>query len=184
MPNSLWPHGLYGPCNSPGQNTGMGSLSLLQGIFPTQRSNPGRFFTSWAKRKPKNTGVGSLSLLQQIFLTQESNQVLLYCRWILYQLSYQGSPAGKRCVNSRLGTGRRCSPAVSTLNQFCNLNKPHKLPGVCRPQGWTSTRLSSGFCSALWFSLWCSCKKRRLKRRHVQPSVKRFWSVDCRYLFN
>ena len=29
-------HGLYSPWNSPGQNTGMGSLSLLQGIFPTQ----------------------------------------------------------------------------------------------------------------------------------------------------
>ena len=42
--------------------------------------------------KPKNTGVGSLSLLQQIFLTQESNRGLLHCRWILYQLSYQGSP--------------------------------------------------------------------------------------------
>ena len=39
--NSLWPHGLYNPWNSPGQNTGVGSLSLLQGIFPTQRSNPG-----------------------------------------------------------------------------------------------------------------------------------------------
>ena len=36
---SLWPHGLYGPWNS-GQNTGVGSLSLLQGIFPTQGSNP------------------------------------------------------------------------------------------------------------------------------------------------
>ena len=43
--------------------------------------------------KLKNTGVGSLSLLQGIFLTQESNQGLLHCRWILYQLSYQGSPA-------------------------------------------------------------------------------------------
>ena len=43
------------------------------------------------QEKPKNTGVGSLSLLQQIFLTQESNQDLLHCKWILYQLSYQGS---------------------------------------------------------------------------------------------
>ena len=43
-------------------------------------------------QKPKNTGVGSLSLLQGIFLTQESNCGLLHCRWILYQLSYQGSP--------------------------------------------------------------------------------------------
>ena len=41
--------------------------------------------------KPKNTGVGSLSLLQRIFLTQELNQGLLPCRWIFYQLSYQGS---------------------------------------------------------------------------------------------
>ena len=39
--NSLWPHGLYSIWNSPGQNTWVGSLSLLQGIFPTQRSNPG-----------------------------------------------------------------------------------------------------------------------------------------------
>ena len=39
--DSLWPHGLYSPWNSPGQNTGVGSLSLLQGIFPTQGSNPG-----------------------------------------------------------------------------------------------------------------------------------------------
>ena len=40
--------------------------------------------------KPKNTAVGSLSLLQGNFVTQESNQGLLHCRWILYQLSYQG----------------------------------------------------------------------------------------------
>ena len=39
--NSLWPHGLYSPWNSPGQNTGVGSLFLLQGIFTTQGSNPG-----------------------------------------------------------------------------------------------------------------------------------------------
>ena len=39
--DSLRPLGLYSPWNSPGQNTGVGSLSLLQGIFPTQGSNPG-----------------------------------------------------------------------------------------------------------------------------------------------
>ena len=44
------------PWNSPGQNTGGDSHSLLQGIFPTQGLNPD----------------------------------LLHCRWILYQLSYQG----------------------------------------------------------------------------------------------
>ena len=41
--DSLHPCGLYSPWNSPwiSQNTGVGSLSLLQGIFPTQGSNPG-----------------------------------------------------------------------------------------------------------------------------------------------
>ena len=39
--HSLRPHGLYSPQNSPGQNTRLGGHSLLQGIFPTQGSNPG-----------------------------------------------------------------------------------------------------------------------------------------------
>jgi len=98
MSDSLRSHGLYSPCNSPGQNTGVDSLSLLQGNLP----NPGIEPRSPSLQadsspveppgKPKNTGVGSLSLLQQIFPTQELNQGLLHCRWILYQLSYQGSP--------------------------------------------------------------------------------------------
>ena len=44
--NSLWPHGLYSPRGSsvhgdaPGKNTGVGYHALLQGLFPTQESNP------------------------------------------------------------------------------------------------------------------------------------------------
>ena len=87
------------PWISPGQNTGVGSLSLLQGIFPTRDWTQvsriaGGFFTSWATGKPKNAGVGSLSLLQGIFLTQELSWGLLHCRRILYQPSYQGSRSG------------------------------------------------------------------------------------------
>ena len=41
MSDSLQPHRLYSPWNSPGQNTGVHSLSLLQWIFPTQGSKPG-----------------------------------------------------------------------------------------------------------------------------------------------
>ena len=80
--------------DSPGKNTGMGYRALLQGIFPTQGSNPGLVdsLPSEPPGKSKNTGVGSLSLLQGIFPTEESNQGLLHCRRILYQLSYQGSP--------------------------------------------------------------------------------------------
>ena len=39
--NSLRSHGLYSLWNSPGHNTGVSSLSLFQGIFPTQGSNTG-----------------------------------------------------------------------------------------------------------------------------------------------
>ena len=44
--DSLRPCGLYTSWNSPGQNTRVGSHSLLQGIFPTQG-----FYTSWATRE-------------------------------------------------------------------------------------------------------------------------------------
>ena len=50
----------------------------------------GRFFTFWAIRGAQKTGVDSLSLLQEIFLVQDLNWGLLSCRWILYQMSYQG----------------------------------------------------------------------------------------------
>ena len=77
--------------DSPGKNTGVGSRSLLQGIFPTQGLNPG----------------------------------LPYCRWILYQLSHQGSPL---------------SPGISLLSLGFNIIeiKPRKtcplfLPGHYKP---------------------------------------------------
>ena len=86
------PHGLYNPWNSPCQNTGVDSISLLQGSSQTrdliQVSHiEGGFFTSWAQGKPRKTGVGSLSLLQGIFPTEESNQGLLHCRQFLYWLN-------------------------------------------------------------------------------------------------
>ena len=47
MSDSLPPHGLYSPWNFLGQNTGVGSLSLLQGIFPTQGLNSGFPHCRW-----------------------------------------------------------------------------------------------------------------------------------------
>ena len=82
------------------ENTGVGGLCLLRGIFPypgiKPRSPALQADSSPADPpgKPKNAGVGSLSLLQQIFPTQESNLGLLHGRQILYQLSYQGSLIG------------------------------------------------------------------------------------------
>ena len=93
---SLQPQGLYSPWNSPGQNTGVGSLSLLQGNLPNPGIEPrspalqADSLPAEPQGKPKNTGAGSHSLLQGIFPAQETNRGLLHCRGILYQLSHQG----------------------------------------------------------------------------------------------
>ena len=79
--DSLRSHGLYSPWNSPGQNTGVGSCSLLQGIFPTQGSNPGLpHCRQILYQLSQECWSGSLFLLQGIFLTQELNRGLLHCR--------------------------------------------------------------------------------------------------------
>ena len=51
-PTPCDPHGLLCPWNSPGQNTGIGSCSLLQGIFPTQ--GMGHFSSKLAKERPQS----------------------------------------------------------------------------------------------------------------------------------
>ena len=56
MSNSLRPQGLYSPWNSPGQNTVVGSHSLLQQIFLTQESNPGLPHCRWILYQLSNKG--------------------------------------------------------------------------------------------------------------------------------
>ena len=98
MSDSLWPHRLYSPWNSPGQNTGVGSRSLLQGIFPAQGSNPGLQHFRWIlyqlshEGSPRTLEWVAYHFSNRSSRSQESNQGLLHCRHILYQLSYQGSP--------------------------------------------------------------------------------------------
>ena len=71
------------PCPSPGDLPN-------PGIEPGSQTLQADFLPSEPPGKPKNTAVNSLALLQGIFSTKESNQGLLNCRWILYQLRYQG----------------------------------------------------------------------------------------------
>ena len=73
----------------------MGSLSFLQGIFPTQESNLGLLHCRQILYQLSHQGrpiklVWVAYFLQLIFPIQELNQGLLHCRQILYQLSYQG----------------------------------------------------------------------------------------------
>ena len=96
MYDSLRPHGLYKPWNSSGQNTAVGSLSLLQGIFPIQGLNPG---LPHCRRIPYQLShQGSPRILEGVaypFSRRSSrprNRTRVSCiADILYQLSYQGS---------------------------------------------------------------------------------------------
>ena len=94
MFDSLWPHGLYSPWNSPGQNTQVSRCSFLQGIFPTQELNPG----------------------------------LLHCRWILYQLSCQGSPINTGQIKGFPG-------GSSVKKSACNAGDLGSIPGLGRFPG-------------------------------------------------
>ena len=69
--NSLEPHGLYSPWNSPGQNTGMGSFSLLQGIFPTQGLNQGLLNCRWTLYQLSYQGSHLLFKIQGYFIISE-----------------------------------------------------------------------------------------------------------------
>ena len=61
--NFLRPFRLYSPWNSPAQNTGVGSHSLLQGIFPTQGLNPGLLHCRQILYQLSHQGNPSLGIL-------------------------------------------------------------------------------------------------------------------------
>ena len=96
--NSLWPQVLYSPWNSPDHNTS------LQGIFPTQGSSPDLLRCRQILYHLRQQG--SPRILESVaypFSSRSSwprNWTLLHFRWILYQLTYQGSSSPEQ-----IGTG-------------------------------------------------------------------------------
>ena len=80
----------YSPWNPPGQNIGVSSLSLLQGIFPTQGSNPGLPHCGW--------------ILNQLSYQRSPSRL----EWVAYPLSSRSSQTRNRtgvsCIAGRLFT--------------------------------------------------------------------------------
>ena len=77
--DSLRPHGLYSPWNSPGQNTGV-AISLIQGIFPAQGSNPNLLHSRWILYQLSRKGSPLLLYHQCKYQHNFKRQVLLsYC---------------------------------------------------------------------------------------------------------
>ena len=64
---------------------------MSDSLQPMESSLPG--CSVYEDSPGKNTGVGCHAPLQGISPTQGSDPGLPHCRWILYQLSHEGSPA-------------------------------------------------------------------------------------------
>ena len=79
--DSLQPHGLYNPWNSPGQNTGMGSFFVFQGIFPTQGSNPGLPHCRWIlyQLSPKGSPLKKKSLKKILKKNLKARDLTFQC---------------------------------------------------------------------------------------------------------
>ena len=93
----IQPHELYSPWNSSGQNTGVGNLSLLQGIFPTQGLNPGLPHCGWILYQLSHKGSPrTLEWVAYPFPVDLSDPGIHLGSPALqadsYQLSYDGSP--------------------------------------------------------------------------------------------
>ena len=100
--NSLGPHGLYNSWNSPGKNSGVGSLSLLQGIFPTHGSNPG--LPNWRQILYQVSHKGSPTTLEWVADPFSSES------------SWPRNQTGVSCIASRFFTNWAIRKAPTLLN--------------------------------------------------------------------
>ena len=104
--NSLQPHQLYSQWNYLGQNNGVGSLSLLQRIFPTQGSNPGLPHCRWILYQLSHKG---------------SPRIL---DWVAYPFSRGSSwprnKTGVTCIAGRFFINWAIKEAYNTITGYCN----------------------------------------------------------------
>ena len=103
---------LYTPWNSPGQNTGVGSHSLLQEIFPTQGSNPGPLHYRQILYQLSHQGSPRILEWVAILFSRRSSrprdQTWVSCiAGGFSSLSQQGSPLQVDWRAVRGGTGRK-----------------------------------------------------------------------------
>ena len=128
MSNSLRPHGLEPArllrlCDSPGKNTGVGCRFLLQGIFPTQRSNPCVLcFLHWQSgslplkppRRPHRDLISVAFLGWTARMNQGPVRIQQIC-WLKYKSQYHWCPTRSQgvcmCLSSLQGKSF-CTPSI------------------------------------------------------------------------
>ena len=124
MSNSLRLCGLYSPWSSPGENTGVGSLSLLQGIFLTQGSKPGLPHCRWFLYQLSHKG--SPRMLERVAYPFSSGP------------SWPRNHAGVSCLTGRFFTSWAISSYIIGSNTWFASFKVHHIQNILRELNMTS----------------------------------------------
>ena len=138
---ALWLHGLDSPWNSPGQNTGVGSHSLLQGIFPTQGWKPGlphcrQVLYKLGHREANLTVwiVTNWKIHKEVGIPDHLTYLLRNSMWVKKQLL---EPDVEQQTGSKLG--KEYNKAV-----FCHLsNFTYVYSTSCKMPDWMNHKLES-----------------------------------------
>ena len=137
---------LYSTWNSPDQNTGVDSCSLLQGIFPTKWSNPGLLHCRWILYQLSHKG--NPRILEWIacpFSSRSSSQprnrtgVLcttggFFTNWAIREVPSTWNSLSVMCQTGRHGVWGRMDTCICVAEFF-----------HCSPE--TSTTLLTGYSS-------------------------------------
>ena len=169
--NSLRAHWLYSPWNSPGQNSGVGSLSLLQGIFLIQGSNPGLLHCR--------------QILYQ--LSHKGSPRIL--EWVAYPFSRGSSRprnwtwvsciAGGFCINWAIREARLGWKVTLLRGKWCTFKVLTTLSWVERKwkkkPSWNNSTQHCIMCLT-WNSAWMERKDTRLLKTDIYcTTMKKGW---------
>ena len=146
------------PWDSPGQNTRVGSLSLLQGIFPTQGSNPG------------------LPHYRRILYQLSHQGSPRIPKWVVYPFSSRCSQprnqTGISCTAGRFFTSwatREAQEGVVYIQYKILLNHTHKNEILACAPTWMDlgsimlNKMSQKKTNTTWFHLYVESKKKKNK---------------------
>ena len=103
-------HGLYSPWNSPGQNTGVGGHSVLQGIFPTQGLNTGLPHCRQIAYQLSHQGSPVTNTCHKSIGCQKTSYSLIH--------SFAPSLKSTTCISTRAVPGTGCPAMQMTIPSF------------------------------------------------------------------